>query len=409
MRRIRIAVCGCGPAGLTAALLLHRTGHHVTVFERFDTAAPVGSGLLLQPTGLGVLAQLGMVEPLMRLGTPIDRIFGRVSPSGRVVLDVQYAALGTGWRALAIHRAALFGTLHEAVLAAGIEIVHSAELSSVQTDTRSATLLTRDGRRHAGFDLIVDAAGSNSPLAHGIARRTALPYGALWVNVPRPDDWPGSPNVLEQRYYRAARMAGVLPVGSRAIGEPRLCAFFWSLRRDQVASWRSRGVDDWKRSVAGLWPDAARLLEPVTDLSQVTFAQYDHFTARNPASERLVHIGDSARATSPQLGQGANMALLDAFALSRAIASHESLADALNAYVRMRHWHIRTFQWASAMFTPFYQSDSKGLAFMRDWLAAPLSNLSVGQKVLARLVSGMTVAPLAGADFTALRLGRPPE
>jgi 2-polyprenyl-6-methoxyphenol hydroxylase-like FAD-dependent oxidoreductase len=204
-------------------------------------------------------------------------------------------------------------------------------------------------------------------------------------------------------------MAGVLPVGSRAPGEPRLCAFFWSLRRDQVDAWRARGVEDWKRAVAELWPDALPLLDPVTDLSQVTFAQYDHFTARRPVSERLVHIGDAARATSPQLGQGANMALLDALALSRSLESHDSLPAALNAYVRMRYWHIRTFQWASAIFTPFYQSDGHVLAFVRDWLAGPISNMPVGKQVLVRLVSGMTVAPLAGTRFAPLRLGLPKQ
>ena len=355
-----------------------------------------------------MLAELGMVERLTSLGSPIDRIFGRVSSSSRIVLDVRYDALGKGWRALAIHRAALFGTLHDAVTTAGIEIVHSAEIVRTEIDAKGATIVTSDGRRHGGFDLIVDALGANSPLAVGIARRTALPYGALWVNVPCTDQWPGLPNALEQRYRRAIMMAGVLPVGSRAPGEPRLCAFFWSMRRDQVAEWRARGVADWKRNVAALWPEAERLLEPVTDLSQVTFAQYDHFTAHSPVAERLVHIGDAARATSPQLGQGANMALLDALALSRALEMHSSLADALNAYVRMRFWHIRTFQWASALFTPFYQSDGYALAFVRDWLAAPLSNLPIGRQVLVRLVSGMTVAPLARVRFAPLRLGPGP-
>jgi 2-polyprenyl-6-methoxyphenol hydroxylase-like FAD-dependent oxidoreductase len=423
--KLRVAVCGCGPAGLAAALLLHRTGHRVQLFERFDTPQPVGSGLLLQPTGLGVLAELGMVERLASLGTPIDRIFGRVSSSSRVVLDVRYSALGDGFRALAIHRAALFGTLHEAVVAAGIEIVYASQLVRAEVTSNEAALIAADGRRHGGFDLIVDAAGANSPLAVGIARRKALPYGALWVNVPLsdsgrdsrpdrgahsgPDCWPGPQNALEQRYRRAIMMAGLLPVGRRAPNEPRLAAFFWSMRRDQVPVWRSKGLSAWKDSVARLWPEAATLLEPVIDLDQVTFAQYDHFTAHAPVSDRVVHIGDAARATSPQLGQGANMALLDALALSRALETNGPLGDALNAYVRMRYWHIRTFQWASAMFTPFYQSDGYLLAFVRDWLAGPISGLPIGRNVLARLVSGMTVAPLAGGKFQPLRLGLPPR
>lgn len=52
MRGLDIAIAGCGPCGLAAALLLHRAGHHVTLFERFDTPRPIGSGLMLQPTGL---------------------------------------------------------------------------------------------------------------------------------------------------------------------------------------------------------------------------------------------------------------------------------------------------------------------------------------------------------------------
>ena len=63
-----IAITGAGPAGLAAALYLKRAGHRVTIFERFEEPKPVGSGLILQPTGLTVLADLGLLDDILALG-----------------------------------------------------------------------------------------------------------------------------------------------------------------------------------------------------------------------------------------------------------------------------------------------------------------------------------------------------
>lgn len=393
-----IAICGCGPAGLAVALLLHRAGNRVRLFERFESPRPIGSGLILQPTGLAVLAELGLIAGVAGLGTRIDRLFGRVAPSNRVVLDVSYRAMGSGWHGIAIHRSALFGLLHDAVTSSGIEITPAVTVGRVDRSGRLAVPVSSEGQRLGSFDLVIDALGANSPLAASDARRTALPYGALWVNVP----WPAGnflPNALEQRYRRASRMTGILPIGRLASGTAQLAAFFWSLKRDGLSAWRASGLDAWKNDVAALWPEVAPSLSSITDQDQLTFARYDHFTLRKPYSERLVHIGDAARATSPQLGQGANMALLDALALARALDSIPDLPRALQTFTTMRSFHTRVFQWASATFTPFYQSDSRLLPLIRDWLAAPLSRLPVADTLLARLVSGTLTAPLARSDF----------
>jgi 2-polyprenyl-6-methoxyphenol hydroxylase-like FAD-dependent oxidoreductase len=62
MGDLDIAVAGCGIAGLAAALLLHGRGHAVTLYERFGKPRPLGSGLMIQPTGLAVLEQLGLAR-----------------------------------------------------------------------------------------------------------------------------------------------------------------------------------------------------------------------------------------------------------------------------------------------------------------------------------------------------------
>jgi 2-polyprenyl-6-methoxyphenol hydroxylase-like FAD-dependent oxidoreductase len=400
-----IAICGCGPAGLASALLLQRQGHRVRIFERFESPRPVGSGLIVQPTGLGALEELGLCDAALTLGARIERLFGRVMPSNRVVLDVRYSALGRGWHGLALQRSALFDLLHRAVTRAGIEIVPGVEVSAVERSGEQTIPRDLSGNRLGAFDLVVDALGARSPLAALRVKRKVLPYGALWANIPWPDEGSFDANALEQRYFCARRMAGVLPIGSGGAGQPRLAAFFWSLRRDQFPAWRARPLAEWKLEIERLWPEAAAATSTLIDHEQLVFAQYDHFTLQTPYSDGLVHIGDAGRSTSPQLGQGANMALLDALALARALQSDGTLLEQLRRYKRLRFWHVRLFQAASAMFTPFYQSDSRLLPLVRDWLAAPISRLPIGDVVLARLVAGMTVAPLGGSPFKAYREG----
>lgn len=121
MRGLNIAIAGCGPCGLGAALLLHRAGHHVTLFERFDTPRPIGSGLMLQPTGMAVLSKLGLQDVALARGARVDRLFGKAGE--QVVLDVHYAALRRrGTFGIGIHRASLFAILYEAVLQSGISV-----------------------------------------------------------------------------------------------------------------------------------------------------------------------------------------------------------------------------------------------------------------------------------------------
>src|SRR3954469_5616145 len=154
-----IAIAGAGPAGLAAALSLHRDGHRVRIFERFETARPIGSGLIIQPTGQAVLQALGLLGTLNALGQPLDRLIGHDAKSGRVVLDMRYAALPGLGRGLGVHRAALFNVLHDAVVAAGIPVATGMGVTGM--DGRH---LLFGARREGPFDLVVDALGASSPL-----------------------------------------------------------------------------------------------------------------------------------------------------------------------------------------------------------------------------------------------------
>lgn len=384
-RRLDIAVAGCGIGGMAVAALLAREGHRVRLFDQFDRPAPVGSGLLLQPSGMAVLDRLDLRQRIEGTGAKVDRLHGL--SGDRLVLAVQYDRLRRPdpW-ATGIHRAALFDALFDVAVEAAVEIFPGHRVIAVERVGRAGRLVFADNVWEGPFDLIIDATGSRSPLVDQPARH--LTFGALWITVA---DRGGAalPATLTQRYRAARQMAGLLPVGSVAGREEQCVALFWSIRADDVAQWRHDGIGAWRRQWSHLWPEAAGYADDVASCDDFDFARYHHRTLRRPVNPPVVHIGDAWHSTSPQLGQGANMALLDAWALAQAIAGEADVAAALKRFVALRRWHVRLYQLFSLALTPLYQSDRRLPAFLRDWLVAPALRMPLLDPVQSAAVAGL--------------------
>ena len=383
---LTLAIVGCGPAGLAAALFLHRQGHGVTLFERFDVPRPLGSGLMIQPTGRRVLAELGLADDLIKASARIYRLHG-VAHDGRVALDVRYDALrDADAYGLGVHRATLFGLLFDAVRGAGVAVETGRTLIEAPLLAGGKRrLVFADGTGSGPFDLVVDASGVRSPLAGAIPE--PLVYGALWTSL----DLTGAEfpaDVLSQRYRRASAMAGVMPMdGGRA-------AFFWSLKRGAFQAWRAAPLDAWKDDVRALWPQTEPLLAQIPSHDALTFATYHHRMHRPAAEPGLIRIGDAWRAASPQLGQGANMALLDALALGLAMERAKDVTEALGRAVALRRLQTEIYQALSFVFTPFYQGDSRALPWLRDRLLPVLAATTPVRRLLAAMVAGSLGTPL---------------
>ncbi|MEO1100723.1 MAG: NAD(P)/FAD-dependent oxidoreductase [Pseudomonadota bacterium] len=390
-----IAIAGAGIGGLAAAALLATAGHRVVVFDQFAAPAPVGSGLMLQETGLSVLGAMGLRDRLTALGSPIQRLYGRTMPRLRTVLDVRFSALHPDLHAIGIQRSALFDALLEAALIAGTDLQTNTEIAAV--DAVAGTLEDTRGQRLGPFDLVVDGLGVSSPLSR--QPRKSLPYGALWVTLDWPEGTTFDAGALEQRYQAARKMAGVMASGAAKEGAARKATYFWSIRGNGFDAWQSNPLDAWKEEAADLWPETADLIDAIEDHDAFSFARYRHRTHNTPARGRLIHIGDSWHAASPQLGQGANMALLDAYALFLALTTGP-LDTASRRYLKSRRGHVRLYQMMSFLFTPVYQSDSAILPILRDRLAAPVSRAPPAPALLAAMVSGAIGRPLKKLELT---------
>ncbi|MFN8830101.1 MAG: FAD-dependent oxidoreductase [Labrys sp. (in: a-proteobacteria)] len=396
-----IAIVGAGVAGLAAAAFLSRSGFDVVVFERFDEARPVGSGLLLQPTGLAVLARLGLLDDALALGSRIERLIGKTAPKARTIFDLRYASLSPERHGLGMHRASLFHLLRQAVERAGVPVRGSRTIISCRQTDDHAILTDEAGAEYGPFALVLDASGARSRLRAGIGVRAPRPFrfGAVWGVAPATRF---ERDALQQRYRGASIMVGVLPIGRLPYDPTPLDAFFWSVEVADLDRFASGDLEAFRRKVTAIWPDTAPLVAQFSGLDALTPARYGQATARPSASGRLVLIGDAAHQTSPQLGQGANMALLDAASLADSIAMHGPGLDAIDAYRLARADHVRFYQTASAALTPFFQSRSRLAASFRDATFAPAAAIPWLRRQMLETLTGTKTGLFSSQTPTAL-------
>jgi len=401
---LRIGIVGAGTAGAAAAILLARAGHAVTVFERVALPGPVGAGITLQPTGQAVLARLGLFDAIAARATRVDGLVCRY-PDGRALIDLRYADVDPSLCGYGLHRGVLFEALLAALRAEpGVAIHCGIEIASTEIAEAARWLIAAGAGRHGPFDLVVVADGSLSQL-HASSeipvRARPYPWGALWyVAVDRGQTLTADRQVV-QITDGPQRMFGLLPTGRAPRGDDLVVSVFWSIRADRVAALRARGLAAWRAEALALHPTSAPILEQIEDIDALAFTQYRDVRMRRWHGDRIVFLGDAAHATSPQLGQGANLALWDAMCLADALSAHrDGIADtpterpaglgaALAAYTALRRRHLNYYQLATRALTPFFQGDSRALGFVRD-LVFPISRwLPPLRRRMVRTMAGL--------------------
>jgi len=130
---MKIAVAGAGIGGLTVAALLGQDGHDVAVFDQFDSPRPVGSGLVIQPVGQAVLAEIDALDEALKLGNSVYHMLGFEAEAGRPVLNVRYDNDGGPRFGLAIHRASLFTAIWNTVQRQGIHCIKAPPCKAQRT------------------------------------------------------------------------------------------------------------------------------------------------------------------------------------------------------------------------------------------------------------------------------------
>lgn len=309
---MRAVVVGAGLGGLASAIALARQGWEVTVLERRPEPAEAGAGIAMWPNALRALDALALGEQVRAAGT-VEIGGGIRTASGRWLsrLDAADLRRRQGDGVVLLPRP----ELHAMLRAAAPAVTTGAGVVRVEPGDATAPAVVHDdtGRDHEA-ELVVAADGLRSAVR-----------SAFWPSV--------TPRATGTTAFRLTAVHD-LAEGGESWGRGDLVGlaplpggrtYLWAevptseAPTDDTLAWLRRRLAGWHAPIPAVLDavDSPVLVHRLEELRP----------PRTWHHGRIALLGDAAHGMTPNLGQGAAQAFLDAVALAEeASADPDSLA-----------------------------------------------------------------------------------
>lgn len=325
-----IGIVGAGIGGISAGVALSQAGFRVKVFEKAGQLRETGAGVSLWPNGVMILSQFGLLSGILRHGQVGTHFLIR-EQSGKLLMNISTARAEQP--TVCLHRGDLLRELAEAAPPECFRLNH--ELTGIEFAGERVRLHFRN-QDSFECDGVVGADGIHSRL------RGLLSSGR---------------RKLANRGYTVfrglAHTAALLPPGCNgeswgagcrfgilAIGKNKVC---WYATTNHSVSLRP--AEESKRQLQQVfesWHDPIPQLLDMTDPCAILATQASDLGPLRQGGGLLTLLGDAAHVLTPNLGQGACIALEDAFVLAHCLRVEASVSAAFRRYEALRFPHVRS-------------------------------------------------------------------
>lgn len=326
----RILIVGGGIAGLALGRALRDQGFAPEIIERAASWTAGGTGLYLPGNGVRALGALGVADKVLARAVRMShqRILDH---TGRPLAEIDLSKL---WNRVGACVGMARGELHRILLegAAGVPMQLGATLTALSQGDDEVDVAFADGSSGT-YDLVVGADGIHSSIRQlvfgGVRPRHVgqVSWRFLVDHSAAIETWTAM--LAPRRAFLA------VPVG------PNRLYCYADLATHATEDPTGGDLERFRALFADFAEPVPGILSKLWSVDAIHFSPIEEVVIDSSVQGRVVLIGDAAHATSPNMAEGASMAVEDALVLSRMLATHGSVDEALSAFSKRRSARLR--------------------------------------------------------------------
>ena len=340
MKKYKILIAGAGLGGLSAASCLMKAGHAVEIYEQAPELAEVGAGIQISANAMHVLRDLGLEDAIRRVGVHPGAYVFRLHDTGEVIQrfslsDEHEKMHGAPYTQL--HRADLHDILAARARQADPGVVRlNRRVTGFEESADGVKLRFADGSSARG-DLLIGADGLKSAVRKQLFGDAPATYtgDAAWRLLVPTERLPK--DLLER--VMSVFMGPQGHVVCYYLRGGTLLNFVGCVETDEVSdeSWTQKlPWEEFKAQFKGWHPAIQAIIDAADKDECYRWSLFNRPPIRDWSTGRVTLLGDAAHPTLPYLAQGAVMAIEDGAVLTRALATSNSIPEALQLYQRNR-------------------------------------------------------------------------
>ena len=317
----KFLIAGAGIAGLTLAKVLQDLGYDYEIFEASSEVRGIGAGFGLASNAMKAFEILGMSDEVAPLGHMLED-FEIQDWQEKTILKADTERLRKNYNTdnFAIHRADLHRYLVSKIDSSKIKTTKKVRL--FEQSYEKVVLHFEDGTSTEGAYLI-GADGINSVIRQQLLKQSKPRYAGYicWRAIVEDTTYHSKKSI---ETWGANGRFGLTPLVNNQI--------YWyaCVNTPLNSAVYNFTIDDIKKQFHDYSGQIRNVLQKTTQENLITAPIMDIKPINNYAFNRVLLIGDAAHATTPNMGQGACMAVEDVCVLFDELQQNET--DVLTAF-----------------------------------------------------------------------------